>query len=179
MISLGRCRSRISRYIRYKVLDETLSSPMTKITLINKEEQGKVIIYDFLLKGAEQMSIFVVPQKGWQIANCSLSVPKSTLSESTLFIFLTCSSSNCDWTFRITLKHGGDPNENNETELLLGVANHHLHGPYMQSTVIKRLLSEISMRRQSDPSWSMAVPKGAGHRNEAAACSIRCIQNTI
>ncbi|KAE9417554.1 hypothetical protein Angca_008281, partial [Angiostrongylus cantonensis] len=149
------------RYIRYKVLIGALVLPVTRIMLLNKEESKNTIVYKFLVRGSGQMSVFIVPQSRWQIANCSLSESKQNLYEGPMFIFLTCNGLNCgDWSFQLTLKVFNSnviKMNDDETRLLLGVASHYLHGPHMQSSLIKHLLSEISKRRHSNPSWSITA----------------------
>ncbi|KAK6733335.1 hypothetical protein RB195_017219 [Necator americanus] len=149
-------RSRIQdKHIRYRSFDDRPDIPGTKINMVHKEESGNRLSYDFLIKGSGQISVFLVPQSGWQIANCSISAPKMETDDHPLFLFLTCSGRNCgDWTFKVTLKHPGDPVKDDETQLLIGAASHYLHGPNMQSFTIKRILAEIAKNRQHDPTWS-------------------------
>ncbi|VDM65890.1 unnamed protein product [Strongylus vulgaris] len=100
----------------------------------------------------------MVPQSGWQIANCSISAPRNELDDRPLFLFLTCSGKNCgDWTFKVILKHPGNPVRDDETQLLVGAASHYLHGSNMQSMTIKRILADIVNKRQYDPAWSIAA----------------------
>ncbi|CAJ0607928.1 unnamed protein product [Cylicocyclus nassatus] len=152
-------RSRIQdRHIRYRVFDDRPEIPATKINMVHKEEGENRLIYDFLIQGSGQISVFLIPQSGWQIANCSVSEPKSEATTRPLFLFLTCSGKNCgDWTFKIVLTHPGNPVKDDETQLLVGAASHYLHGPNMQSTTIKRILAEIVNKRQYDPAWSIAA----------------------
>ncbi|KHJ90704.1 peptidase, M28 family [Oesophagostomum dentatum] len=94
-----------ARYVRYRSFDDRPELPATKINLIHKEEASTRLNYDFSVQGSSQISIFIIPQSGWQIVNCSISGPKPELSDEPLFIFLTCNGVNCgDWMFRITLK---------------------------------------------------------------------------
>ncbi|ETN69789.1 hypothetical protein NECAME_05112 [Necator americanus] len=145
----------LCRHIRYRSFDDRPDIPGTKINMVHKEESGNRLSYDFLIKGSGQISVFLVPQSGWQIANCSISAPKMETDDHPLFLFLTCSGRNCgDWTFKVTLKHPGDPVKDDETQLLIGAASHYLHGPNMQSFTIKRILAEIAKNRQHDPTWS-------------------------
>ncbi|EYC07720.1 hypothetical protein Y032_0069g362 [Ancylostoma ceylanicum] len=152
-------RSRIQeRHIRYRSFDDRPDVPGTKINLVHKEEGPNRLSYDFLIKGSGQISVFLIPQGGWQIANCSISAPKTEMDDRPLFLFLTCSGRNCgDWTFKVTLKHPGDPVKDDDTQLLVGVASHYLHGPNMQSWTIKRILGEIVKNRQYDPAWSITA----------------------
>ncbi|KHJ75099.1 hypothetical protein OESDEN_25285, partial [Oesophagostomum dentatum] len=152
-------RNRIqARHVRYRSFDDRPELPATKINLIHKEEASTRLIYDFSVQGSGQISIFIIPQSGWQIANCSISDPKPELDDRPLFLFLTCSGVKCgDWMFKITLKHPGNPVRDDETQLLVGAASHYLHGPKMQTVTIKRILSEIVKNRQVDPAWSITA----------------------
>ncbi|VDM55863.1 unnamed protein product [Angiostrongylus costaricensis] len=55
------------------------------------------------------------------------------------------------------MSHSNKPVNDGETQLLLGVASHYLHGSHMQSSLTKHLLSEINERRRSNPSWSITA----------------------
>ncbi|XGW10233.1 hypothetical protein V3C99_012038 [Haemonchus contortus] len=146
------------RHIRYKTVGETLALPDTKVTLIHKLEDEKKIVYDFVVKGSNQVSVYVVPQKGWRIANCTLSAPRKELDERPLFLFFTCSGDKCsEFWFQITIVQPGEPTSDEDSQLLLGVASHYLYGKYMQSHTIRRLLAEITKRRQDDPAWAIAA----------------------
>ncbi|EPB79013.1 LIM domain protein [Ancylostoma ceylanicum] len=163
-----------SRHIRYRSFDDRPDVPGTKINLVHKEEGPNRLSYDFLIKGSGQISVFLIPQGGWQIANCSISAPKTEMDDRPLFLFLTCSGRNCgDWTFKVTLKHPGDPVKDDDTQLLVGVASHYLHGPNMQSWTIKRILGEIVKNRQYDPAWSITASAWNTFHVKCFKCS-RC-----
>ncbi|PIO73908.1 hypothetical protein TELCIR_04101 [Teladorsagia circumcincta] len=104
------------------------------------------------------MSVFMVPQSGWRIANCTLSAPRKELDDRPLFLFFTCNGDKCgEFGFQLTLGHPGVPNGDDDSQLLLGVASHYLHGQYMQSHTIRRLLSDITKRRLNDSAWAITA----------------------
>lgn len=152
-------RSRIQeRHIRYRLLDEAPQLPETKITMMHKTESPNKLVYDFQVSGSNQLSVFIIPQNGWRLANCSMSAPRKELDERPLFLFLTCSGNQCgEWTFKLAVGHPGSPNPDDEGQVLVGVASHYLFGNYMHSGYIKRILADIVKNRDADPAWSIAA----------------------
>ncbi|KAK5976534.1 hypothetical protein GCK32_011175 [Trichostrongylus colubriformis] len=152
-------RNRIQeRHIRYKTVGDALTLPETKVTMIRKSEERKKLFYDFNIKGSNQISVFLVPQSGWRLTNCSLSAPRKELDDRPLFIFLTCSGEKCgEYRFSLTLAHPGDPIADDDSQLLFGIASHYLYGDHMQSHTIRHLLAEINLKRQNDPAWAIAA----------------------
>ncbi|VDL81509.1 unnamed protein product [Nippostrongylus brasiliensis] len=142
-------RSRIQdRHIRFRSLED-INLPETKVNLLQKTEYLNQLVYDFNIK---------VPQSGYQVANCSLSAPRKENDDRPLFLFLTCNGDRCgEWTFRLTLASSSGRNTDEDSQLLLGVASHYLHGNYMQSNAIRRLLAEIGNKRRNDTAWAITA----------------------
>ncbi|WKX94726.1 hypothetical protein Q1695_011750 [Nippostrongylus brasiliensis] len=151
-------RNRIQdRHIRFRSLED-INLPETKVNLLQKTEYLNQLVYDFNIKGSGQMSVFIVPQSGYQVANCSLSAPRKENDDRPLFLFLTCNGDRCgEWTFRLTLASSSGRNTDEDSQLLLGVASHYLHGNYMQSNAIRRLLAEIGNKRRNDTAWAITA----------------------
>ncbi|CAJ0950703.1 unnamed protein product, partial [Mesorhabditis belari] len=157
----GRIRE---KHIRYKSVPafQIAGNEVSNLEILKKSASGAHLSYRIRFTGTSQISAYVTAVDGWSITNCSMTSELSD-ANTNMFLYFTCSGEKCgDWIvdFELTsssFKRKPPPADVDAKALLIGVTSHFLHGPNMESPLLKELNRELVEQRETSKEWAMTA----------------------